>query len=316
VPDTVYIFKGKAQTREGQTSLLLESMQTYVDLPKMTDEDDAQFQQPLLAVAPTFNGMALHEDTEFYSNGGDEGGNEVSEEDEAPSEDGDPIVGAPAVLTDGKDDDQAGLVTMRQAVSPRPVGNQTVIRGRHGHAATIDEINAQLSVADEDVDPSAIAQPSIKRVVAKPANGAADRPKNTLSPAAALTLSQPAPAPRSERQAMEMLRTTPKPNEHAAIESSPAPATVAVATGVSSNGRHLHITFRRSGNLERDKFRLKEIYDYVRDPRGRDRFFIRLEYNGQAHELTFPNDPCNISERLVQHLTKHFRVEVAVVGDK
>ena len=79
-----------------------------------------------------------------------------------------------------------------------------------------------------------------------------------------------------------------------------------------ANERQLHITFRRSGDLERDKYRLKEIYDRVRDPRGRDRFFIVLEANGQRCELAFPNDPCSISDRLVGELTKHFRVDVAV----
>ena len=38
--------------------------------------------------------------------------------------------------------------------------------------------------------------------------------------------------------------------------------------------RRLLIIFRRSGNLERDKFRLREIYDLVRNAKGRDSFAI------------------------------------------
>ena len=76
----------------------------------------------------------------------------------------------------------------------------------------------------------------------------------------------------------------------------------------------LEITFRTSGDLERDKFRLKEIYDSVRDPRGRDHFVIALQASGRSHKLAFPDDPCSISDRLVSHLIKHFRVEVSIAG--
>ena len=68
----------------------------------------------------------------------------------------------------------------------------------------------------------------------------------------------------------------------------------------------MNITFRRSGDLDRDKFRLKELYDRVRDLRGRDRFFILLEANGKRYELAFPNDACTISERLINELTNIF----------
>jgi hypothetical protein len=76
--------------------------------------------------------------------------------------------------------------------------------------------------------------------------------------------------------------------------------------------RVLEITFRCSGNLERDKYRLKEIHETTRDPRGRDRFFIVLKSNGHARKLAFPNDPCTISDRLLHELTKRFRLEVTV----
>lgn len=74
----------------------------------------------------------------------------------------------------------------------------------------------------------------------------------------------------------------------------------------------MRIVFQRSGNLDRDKYRLKEIYDRVRDPRGRDHFAIVVESQGRRHLLQFPDDPCTISDRLVTELTKHFRLEVHV----
>ena len=57
------------------------------------------------------------------------------------------------------------------------------------------------------------------------------------------------------------------------------------------NGRRqlLRITFSRSGQFSRDKYRLREIFDAVRDPRGRDQFVVVVETNGSRHQLTFPN---------------------------
>jgi hypothetical protein len=77
-------------------------------------------------------------------------------------------------------------------------------------------------------------------------------------------------------------------------------------------GRTMQIVFRPSGDLERDKYRLKEIYEMVRDPRGRDHFLIVLQTSQNSTTLAFPNDPCSISERLQQELFKFFRVDVSV----
>jgi hypothetical protein len=84
-------------------------------------------------------------------------------------------------------------------------------------------------------------------------------------------------------------------------------------TETSKHQRQLVITFRRTGDLERDKYRLREIYDMVRDPRGRDTFVIRILSGSSAAELGFPNDGCTITDRLKTDLVKHFRVEAAVV---
>ncbi|MCY3708117.1 MAG: DNA polymerase III subunit alpha [Caldilineaceae bacterium] len=81
----------------------------------------------------------------------------------------------------------------------------------------------------------------------------------------------------------------------------------------AENGRHLlRITFSRSGQFSRDKYRLREIFEAVRDPKGRDQFVVVLETNGSRHQLTFPNEYCNVSTRLLKELRNHFKVEVAV----
>ena len=56
--DAVVIIKGKAQTREGRTSLLAETVQTHFDKIVGLDETP-QRQTPLFVAAPTVNGMAL-----------------------------------------------------------------------------------------------------------------------------------------------------------------------------------------------------------------------------------------------------------------
>ena len=60
VSDTVIIVKGKAQTREGETSLLAEIVQTHFDTATVVNDEPARYQTPLFAGAPTMNGQTLH----------------------------------------------------------------------------------------------------------------------------------------------------------------------------------------------------------------------------------------------------------------
>ena len=80
----------------------------------------------------------------------------------------------------------------------------------------------------------------------------------------------------------------------------------------SGGGRRLIITFRRTGDVERDKYRLREIYEMVRDSRGHDSFTIKVESSGHAAELAFPNDNCRITKRLENDL-KRLKLEVEIV---
>ena len=107
----------------------------------------------------------------------------------------------------------------------------------------------------------------------------------------------------------------PRPVEEPVTPSTAAPAEAAPAAPAPAakpgSGRRLIITFRRTGDLERDKYRLREIYDMVCDRRGRDSFLIRIESSGQIAELAFPNDTCNITKRLEADL-KRLKLEVVV----
>ena len=101
-----------------------------------------------------------------------------------------------------------------------------------------------------------------------------------------------------------------KPADPLPPAEKPQLAAPPITPGPASR-RRLVITFRRTGDLERDKYRLREIYEMVRDPRGRDSFLIKIESSSQTAELAFPNDGCTISKRLESDL-KRLKLEVDV----
>ena len=127
------------------------------------------------------------------------------------------------------------------------------------------------------------------------------------------------PSPQAESPATPISHGSGAEKPEPAVENGAVPEKGAKSQNSggqdasSANGpRLLTVTFRRSGDIDRDMFRLKELHECIRDPRGRDRFFIRVESKGDLVKLAFPEDPCSISERLTGELTKHFRVEVSV----
>ncbi len=67
--DTIIIAKGKAQTREGQTSLLADVVNTHFDKIISVGEEPQRLMTPLFASAPTINGVALSGDQESWDDG-------------------------------------------------------------------------------------------------------------------------------------------------------------------------------------------------------------------------------------------------------
>jgi hypothetical protein len=129
--------------------------------------------------------------------------------------------------------------------------------------------------------------------------------------------------PEAEPVEPETSETAADKTQRSASESSPEASSVAsgeetrrpsISKVVSHPRpmRRLLINFRRTGNLERDKYRLRELYETVREPKGRDAFVIRLLDNGRIVELSFPNDGCTITEKLKTELQKHFRVDYEI----
>ena len=362
VPDTLVIMKGKAQTREGQTSLLVDSMQNYVDQAVAAGGNEpSPYQRPLVDMAPTFNGLVINEaNADYVATVSD--GFVMSDEDDfsPPPQEEDPFrdempewlrSSEPMATTEAPPPKPSA-----PAVKPPPVESphqQDAPSNTPAKAPSESKAAVVTPAQTAPVPAPPAATESGKRVsitgaltppAAPPTNGAngQEHPAQSSSQqngahangkpeqrkAASVKVVETPLAPTAGQAVADA--DTPKSVSGNGTPSHPKPSSADPATngnghtGSHRNGRplegqrqranerQLHITFRRSGDLERDKYRLKEIYDRVRDPRGRDRFFIVLEANGQRCELAFPNDPCSISDRLVGELTKHFRVDVAV----
>ena len=246
VQDSIVVVKGKAQTREGQTSLLADLIQDYVDIAKAVETEGDKYQTPLIDVAPTINGVKAV--GESNGNGYDVDGVYYNEDDDIPAAEASPFQGEPPAWADTN-------------VIPEDAGD------------------AEAEPAQELEDPQVELLPS--EPVSAAANGhTAARPE----------VAEPdSPAPIPARNPAEAI--------------SPD----------SGRSRTLQIMFRTCGDLERDKYRLKEICEYVRDPRGRDHFRLLLQTGGKTVSLAFPEDPCTINERVMTQLAKHFRVEAEVV---
>ncbi len=411
VPDTVVVMKGKAQTRDGQTNLLVDSIQNYVEQAVASGEEPTQYQRPLLNAAPTVNGVALSTvvTNEFVMT------ESVIDGDSGPVDE--PLDEAiDETVNDGDDDDSADAEDQRTRADnrgPQLRNEEPLLISDDFESHTLGEESpfandapAWMGMAEtKTVDmapPSTSATLPTKRTVAQPAtdlapetepvaavaaeaialNGKDATPVGSSSSVTAGSLTTVAnaidmpptngkrlnvngslaslaaattdaghrsPDQQNGHAGQQPAKPTPvsnaeeAPEEPATDERAEMPAENGVSNGTlpeqhgqsngllnghhnegghrngsprrRNNGRHIRITFRRTGDLARDKFRLKEIFDRVRDPRGRDEFSILVETNGQRYELAFPNDPCTVSERLVNELMKHFRVDVAVDGE-
>jgi len=386
VPDTVVVMKGKAQTREGQTSLLVDSIQNYVEQAVASGEESNQYQRSLLDVTPTINGLAVHETNSIDVDSNLDGVPLGDDDDFGSSREENPFRNElPSWLRSDTVAPVATAETGTQATAQEetpppamPVFAQTTSLFTPVATADVDETVDELIADPSDeaapaiaevavktaVDEAVAREPHLAEPVAKVAeplvaapepegnkrlsvtgsltaalqqatNGHHAQPGNGNSHGAHATLDPDPHKPAGEMQ--EEKHPPVLPAQPTNGERGKAPVNGSHTSGngeaqtndghrngrspvgpplARANERQLHITFRRSGDLERDKYRLKGIYDHVRDPRGRDRFFILLESNGQRYELAFPNDLCSINDRLVNELTKHFRVDVLVGAEE
>lgn len=267
--DSVVIVKGKAQTREGQTTLLADMVQTHIENYIGIDEEPPIPQVPLFHDIPPLNSAAS---STVGENGLDHsmeawGETEISPFDNEPPQ--------------WTEDEEIDAVVF----SPAMTANSSTIDVQRESEETQGQYSFQNGVSSYSTE-------------------------NAV---------RPETEPKAEPVAPVVLATMKDKAEPSTHRSSTASAggETAQSSASTSTPRHrpvrrLLINFRRTGNLERDKYRLKELYEAVREPKGRDAFVIRLLDNGRIVELSFPNDGCTITEKLKTELQKHFRVEYEV----
>jgi DNA polymerase-3 subunit alpha len=267
--DAVVIVKGKAQTRESQTTLLADIVQTHVDSYVGIGDETPALQATLLnGNGPTINGVPL---TDYGANGN---GFHNGDDTWIGAEPGQASIEEPAWMRDGS--------------SPPPLGIQ---------AAPILSVAATPGVEDDatNEDEAAVALAPVKGVAREVAEVS--------------VMYEPAPPP----SAAPAPRVAPPVAADAHMASPPLTDAAPTSEPARRKSRRLVISLRRSGDLDRDKYRLKAIYDAVCEPKGRDDFVIRLVDTSRTVELAFPNDGCTISEKLTTELQKNFRVEYEVV---
>lgn len=106
---------------------------------------------------------------------------------------------------------------------------------------------------------------------------------------------------------------TPPP----AVESSPAQMAASLPTlppivppireEPDDNGqppRLITIYLRQSGDLDRDRRRIKNVYGILISHPGRDRFQFQIFENGRGHLIDFPNDTTRINADVLERLKK------------
>ncbi len=305
--DSVVLIKGQAQTRNGQTNLLADTIQTYVEQAINTGEEVNEYQQKLFDGGPTINGVAVTIQPE--SNGAANGS--------TPTPPTEPAARNGSATNQGTSEGKNGMngidgdgIDERDAL---PTGEKNPFRGSPPDWAMESQAGPERPPDSEE---RKSAQPA-----SEPSPDAA-KPEAPTPPVAAPVMVAETAATEYAVASADELNLSPASVDEEAVESAaettvteaPQPEVPPEPASKPSRRRpqRLTIAFRRSGDIDRDIFRLKELYERVRDPRGRDRFRVRLESKGKPVTLDFPSDYCTINERLTNELTRSFRVEISV----
>ena len=302
--ERVALVKGKAQTRGGRTSVLVDTLQTEVEFGlakadgRETDKGGGwsaraeAAAQPQFSVVPAANGI----DAQFMPPDDIPGGEPPMNLTELPLA-GEMVGGSPADPgSDASPDEASAPAGSAPYPAPLPATGMVTVKEPEGDGSL--RLAAQGARAGGESDGPDAGED------ARPGGAAEDEAAaNAQSPLA----NGGAPAARGADAA----DATAGPRRRG---EGAAPAGVA-RSARSNSCQLLRITFSRSGRFERDKYRLREIFDAVRDPKGRDQFVVVMETNGSRHQLTFPNEFCTVSDRLLHELRNHFKVDVAVESE-
>ena len=337
--DSLVLVKGTAQTRQGKTSLLADSIQTHIEsaVQKLAVSDEyLQYQEPLAGGSWADSPAAKEASVGFVSPSGqtfvagedDEDDDIDSSADDAENEFGEQSPfrnDMPAWMVE-KEMERADVTVKDRVVKETAASfiadeERAVDKVAEVEAAGKVELETEIAPVSDEPQAPAVEEPAVE----EPVDESAD---NKLVVESEVQAAKEPPAKEAsveaEHRAPPALANGHAPSNgyrngqhqhghHRNGYSNGSGHVNGQATGPTT--RALQITFRRSGNLERDKYRLKQIYDCVCDPKGRDRFVIIIESGSQRTQLAFPNDGCTISERLVGELTGAFKLEVEVEGE-
>jgi len=312
--DRIVLVKGKAQSRNGRMSVLADSIQTAVDIATEIISDEKKYQVKLLDV-PTFNGAigngAIGNGAIGIDNDEDDFGLADPSDDLSDEVDETPRVLGGEVLHEPQNGYSGHTVAVKTP-PPAVVRLPEVVADSFDPFAGLD--NDDMPPVENNPFANEIPDWMLAEMGGNGDNGRTRRPDDKMTVNGARVTKNGKPTADDGRQSPVTSRQTAVSNYQSPVAApqSPVASPQSLISNPPSSRRTLRITFSRSGQLERDKYRLREIVDAVRDPRGRDGFVIVMESEGSRHQLAFPNEYCTVNDRLVNELRTHFRVEIAV----
>jgi hypothetical protein len=70
----------------------------------------------------------------------------------------------------------------------------------------------------------------------------------------------------------------------------------------TGKGRILEITLHSTGSKQKDKWRLRQIYNFLISTPGDDRFSFICRENGDAYRFDFPNDCTDVNDAMLNEI--------------
>lgn len=122
-----------------------------------------------------------------------------------------------------------------------------------------------------------------------------------------LEIERLAPLVESVKPALEAPPLQPsniQPGTPPALPPIVPPQLLAEKRDDSQTPRMMTVTLRPSGDPERDRRRIKNIYFILMSKPGKDRFQFQIFEGGKGHLIDFPNDTTRITPEIIERLKK------------
>jgi DNA polymerase-3 subunit alpha len=96
----------------------------------------------------------------------------------------------------------------------------------------------------------------------------------------------------------------PEPTQAEPIRPLVAPQMLANQPNQGRSPEVITIFLRSTGELDRDRRRIQNVYGIITSYPGRDRFSFFITENGRGHQIDFPNITTRICEEMLQRLRR------------